>query len=235
MRMQETVMLEGQEFPIHITRHGRARRYVLKFDSENDIIKLTVPKRASIKGGVEFTQSRANWLFQQMHKAGERIQLEPGITFPLLGLPTLLAHQPGRGVAELDEMEQPQMLTIHGHTDFFSSRLKRYLQNYLREFIQPIAKDYAGQLGVSFRKISVRDTKSHWGSCAPDGSLSFAFRLVFAEPDLVDYIVAHEVAHLREMNHSPAFWKHVEQICPDYKQQKQWFKAHGGELEQYML
>lgn len=228
-----TVTLEGQEFPLAILRHGRAKRYTLRWDSEAQLIKLTVPKRASVKRGIEFTQSRANWLFQQMHKTTNRVQLAPGQSFPLLGLSTLLAHEAGRGIASLDESEQPQTLTIFGDGDFFPSRLRRYLQGYLREFITPLARNYANELGVTFNKVSIRDTKTHWGSCTADGNLSFAFRLVFADPQLVSYIVAHEVAHLVEMNHSKAFWELVEQLCPDYKKHRKWFKEHGGELSRY--
>ena len=127
-----------------------------------------------------------------------------------------------------------RILVIHGNSDFFQSRLRRFLQQYLREFIQPIAKNYADELGVQFKKVSIRDTKTHWGSCTPDGNLSFAFRLVFAEPEIVDYIVAHEVAHLRELNHSKAFWKLTEQLCPDYNAHRKWLKEHGDELGKFV-
>lgn len=234
--MQPThVELEGDLYPITITRRPRARRYVLRVDSKDQQIKLTVPSRASIKGGIEFTQSRANWIFQQLHKARQHMALVPGVAFPLLGLPTLLMHQPGRGVAELDEAEQPQTLMIYGDGAFFQSRLKRYLKQYLKDYLDLQVKFYAEKLGAEYSKISVRDTSSHWGSCTPDGKLSFAFRLVFAEPHLVDYIVAHEVAHLKEMNHSPAFWKLVGDICPDYKHHRKWFKQYGEQLNQYKL
>ena len=230
-----TITLEGEEFPIAIKRHATAKRYTLRYDGEQELIKLTIPKRASIKGGLEFTASRANWLFGQMHKVADRTELAPGAEFPLLGLNTLLAHEAGRGMAELDESEQPQTLTIRGGADFFNSRLKRYLSRYLKEFITPIANEYAGTLGVKFKKVSIRDTKTHWGSCTPDGNLSFAFRLVFAEPEIVDYIVAHEVAHLRELNHSKDFWQLTEQLCPDYKTHRKWLKEHGSELERFVV
>ncbi len=89
---------------------------------------------------------------------------------------------------------------------------------------------YAGLMNVTYGRISIRDQKTRWGSCSGKGNLNFNWRLILAPEEVLDYVVVHELAHRREMNHSPAFWKLVEEILPDYRIRRQWLKQHGAEL-----
>lgn len=234
-----TITINGAPYPLQATRKATAKRYIIRVDGDAKIIKLTVPKYGSFKQGLAFAKTRENWILQQLIQHSQTIQLAPGVVFPLLGEQTLLLHESGRGTASLrgtaGDDASNQQLTIHGDIDYFSGRLERFLKKQLLEFIQPIARSYAEELGVTIKKISVRDTRSHWGSCAADTSLSFASRLAFAKPKIIDYVIAHEVAHIKEMNHSRAFWQLTEQLCPACQTHRAWLKKHGGELSRYLL
>jgi predicted metal-dependent hydrolase len=172
----------------------------------------------------------------------------------VLGEKILLKHEPGRGLATYQRhsadsagIEQnpalPDLtgsaaqlsrmtnsLAIHGDIAFFERRLKDWLTKHLRSHITLLAEEKARVLGVKFARIQIRDASSHWGSCSASGTLSFTFKLVFASAAQLEYIVCHEVAHLREMNHSLKFWKLVEQLCPDYAKHRRWLKTHGHTL-----
>ena len=108
--------------------------------------------------------------------------------------------------------------------------LEKFLKQKAKVYLEEIAKDYAGRLGVSFEKLTVRDTSTRWGSCSSAKTLSFSWRLGFAPVEVTDYVVAHEVAHLLQMNHSPAFWRLVHGLCPQYKIHKKWLKKEGIDL-----
>lgn len=108
--------------------------------------------------------------------------------------------------------------------------LEKFLKQKAKAYFEEMAKHYAGRLGVSFEKLTVRDSSTRWGSCSSEKTLSFSWRLGFAPVEVADYVVAHEVAHLLQMNHSPAFWALVHGLCPQYKIHKKWLKERGHDL-----
>jgi len=99
-----------------------------------------------------------------------------------------------------------------------------------RELVRMLADEEAAALGVSYRRIEIRDQRTRWGSCSPSGTLSFNWRLVLAPFDVLDYVVVHEVCHLREPNHSPRFWRLVADRRPGWREQRAWLREHGAEL-----
>ncbi|MDH5682000.1 MAG: M48 family metallopeptidase, partial [Spirochaetota bacterium] len=111
--------------------------------------------------------------------------------------------------------------------DLIREKLKKWYIQRAREIISERVKHYSQQLKVSFNRISIKNQKTRWGSCSSLKNLNFNWRLVMAPPVILDYIVVHELAHLKELNHSPSFWKMVEECCPDYPQQEKWLKENG--------
>jgi predicted metal-dependent hydrolase len=250
------ITLHDKSHPIIAVRRKGTRRFVLRWDGKNQAVKLSVPMRGNMQDALKFAHSKKVWLELQKEKSGEHIILRPDMIVSILGERILLKHEVGRGVAtycysadsigieqnlnQLDPVQSPThisrmthfqaTLTIHGDIAFFSRRLRDWLTKHLRDRITALAQEKAAILGVKFSRIQIRDASSHWGSCSASGTLSFTFKLVFASAAQLEYIVCHEVAHLREMNHSPKFWKLVEQLCPDYAKHRRWLKTHGHEL-----
>ncbi len=242
--MMHSITINQQNYPIIATRRKGARRFVLRFNVKKQAITLSLPIRANLKDAMVFVQAHKSWIQQQIEKSRRQIALKPGMVISVLGVPLLLQHEEGRGLATYDPTSNDSpvssslrivenheaILTIHGDITFFERRLRDWLTNHLRAHITQLAEEKARELRVKFARIQIRDTSSHWGSCSASGTLSFTFKLVFASAAQLEYVVCHEVAHLREMNHSPKFWKLVEQLCPDYAKHRRWLKTHGHEL-----
>ena len=126
---------------------------------------------------------------------------------------------------------QPNTLCAPGDPETLHLRVTRYLKKQARADITRSVNRHAATLGVSYNSISVKDTRSRWGSCTADGKLSFSWRLIMAPSEVLDYVAAHECAHLLEMNHSPRFWAHVATCCSDWKRQRSWLREHGAGLQ----
>ena len=112
---------------------------------------------------------------------------------------------------------------------YSAEEIRRY-KEILRPVLQHRAAYYAGLLGVTYGRIAIRDQKTRWGSCSAKGGLNFNCLLMLTPPEVIDYVVVHELCHRKEMNHSPAFWAEVEKVLPNYKAAKKWLKDNGAEL-----
>lgn len=108
--------------------------------------------------------------------------------------------------------------------------LELWLREKAREAICERAEEYSKLIGVCYSNIRIKDTKTRWGSCSSKGNLNFSWRIIMAPVVVMDYIIIHELCHLRHMNHSKEYWKTVEQYMPDYKQYKEWLKVNGAKL-----
>lgn len=124
-------------------------------------------------------------------------------------------------------------LEVPGDPAQVAARVAAYLKVLARARLTAACDAHAAALGRRYARLTLRDTRSRWGSCAPDGSLMFSWRLIMAPPAVLDYVAAHEVAHLAEMNHSPAFWAVVARLMPDYAAPRAWLKRHGQDLHGY--
>jgi hypothetical protein len=125
------------------------------------------------------------------------------------------------------------LLCVAGNRAHLARRLRDYLKREAKHDLEAASRRYAGELGVTVRRVAVRDQVSRWGSCTAAGVLSYSWRLILAPPYVLDYLAAHEVAHLVEMNHSRRFWRVVAAICPDWQRAKAWLTAHGNALHRY--
>jgi predicted metal-dependent hydrolase len=136
-----------------------------------------------------------------------------------------LAQGPGRGI----RLEGDRLL-VPGNPATAGARIAAWLKVLARDRLATASTRYAGLVGRDYSSLALRDTRSRWGSCSPDGRLMFSWRLVMAPPSVLDYVAAHEVAHLVELNHSPAYWAVVTRICPRWKVERAWLHAHGQTL-----
>ena len=212
-------------------RSQRARRASLRVDPAGRRIVLTAPVRMARATAVDFAHAQAGWIAARLKRLPERRPFADGADVPLFGTPHRIRHRTdARGTVWREANE----IHVAGRPEHLPRRLKDWLTAELRERLVPLVQAKAAQVERPVRRITVRDTRSRWGSCAPDGRMSFSWRLVFAPPEVLDYLVAHEVAHLVHHNHSTRFWALARELCEGPIEAPQaWLKAHGETLLQY--
>jgi len=221
----------GDSLPVTFVRSTRARRASLRVDPAGRRIVLTAPLRMARATALEFARSQAGWIAVRLKRLPERRPFVDGATVPLFGEPQLVRHRRGaRGTVWREGAE----IHVAGRAEHLPRRLRDWLTARLRERLLPLVAEKAARIGRPVKRITVRDTRSRWGSCGPDGSLSFSWRLALAPPDVVDYLAAHEVAHLAHMNHGVRFWALARDLCDGPIEGPQaWLKANGEALLQY--
>ena len=221
----------GHDLPVTFVRSARARRVSLRVDPARRRIVLTAPLRMPRDAALGFAQQQAGWIAARLKRLPARRPFVDGAEVPLFGTPHRVRHRPeARGTVWIEDGE----IHVAGRAEHLPRRLRDWLTAEVRRRISPLAAAKAGQVERSVKRVTVRDTRSRWGSCGPDGVLSFSWRLVFAPPEVLDYLVAHEVAHLVHMNHGPRFWALAERLCDGPMAPPQaWLKANGETLLQY--
>jgi len=215
--------------PIKIKKLRSSRRLIVRYQPLQKSLSLTLPQAASIKQGLHFVNEKREWILKQINEHSNIIYFVDGALIPVLGNNIELKHVGGRGLAS----ENDNVLYVYGDVEFMPRRVRDWLVQRLKSEILYLTEKYSAQLDVKIKAVSLRDTSSHWGSCSYGGNLSFSWRLVFAPYEVMSYVVAHEVAHIREHNHSPAFWKLVEQLHPEFKEERVWLKKNGKLLYMY--
>jgi len=154
------------------------------------------------------------------------------IKLPLRGGPPLIVHGPGaRATVTIGRQDGSPALFVHGERRHLPRRLADFLKREARRDIEALVTKHTAAVGRPAKTVRFKDTSSRWGSCTADGSLSFSWRIMMAPPTVIDYLVAHEVAHLREMNHGPRFWTLCRELCPRTDEARAWLKRNGGALQ----
>ncbi|MGN6306587.1 MAG: M48 family metallopeptidase [Mesorhizobium sp.] len=222
----------GRTLPLRIVENERARRLTLRIDAGGQGLRITVPPGLR-RGEVEkFLDRHRGWLEQRLAKVPERPQVRPGIRIPVRGVPHTIVHEPGkRGTVEVSRDETGPVLVVHGDRLHLPRRIADFLKREAKREIETLVDKHTEAVGRKAKAIRFKDTSSRWGSCTSDGSLSFSWRIMMAPPPVINYLVAHEVAHLKEMNHGPKFWKLCGELCPDTDRCKAWLKRNGGALQ----
>lgn len=225
----------SQIFAIRLRRHRRARRYTLRIHPSDREAILTMPPRGTIADAKDFAQRHGGWIAARLGRLPKAAPFRPGVTVPLRGVAHRIAHRTGsRGTVWVETRDSGErVLCAAGGIEHIDRRVHDYLKREARRDLQKSVDVYAAQLGVRVTRLSIRDQSSRWGSCTSSGSLSFSWRLILAPPYVLDYLAAHEVAHLVEMNHSPRFWKVVARIFPKVEQAKNWLDVYGNDLHRY--
>ncbi len=214
--------------PVRWRRSPRARRVSLRIDPRAGEVVVTLPPRAGRRAGMALLTTHAAWVMERLAALAPHITFTPGARVPLGGIPHVIRHDPAvRGGAFLAE---EGAIVVTGAPEFLPRRVADFLRAEARRRIGTLVAGHAAALRVKAKAIRLKDTRSRWGSCAPDGTLAFSWRLVMAPDWVLDYVVAHEVAHLREMNHSPRFWAEVERLTPHRDAAVAWLRTNGPAL-----
>jgi predicted metal-dependent hydrolase len=228
-------MFERSIYPIRLRRHRQARRYTLRIDAASREVVLTMPPRGSVREARDFAQKHGAWIAARLKRLPRAAPFAHGSEVPLRGDPHRIVHRRGvRGTVWTEtDADGGRLLCVAGEAPHINRRVGDYLRRAAARDLDAAARRYAHELGVGIRRISIRDQSSRWGSCSNTGVLSFSWRLILAPPHVLEYLAAHEVAHLVELNHSARFWRLVERIYPDVERAKVWLEVHGVDLHRY--
>lgn len=215
-------------------RHAQARRLVLRLNSTGTGVLVTVPKGVSRARALEFTERSRCWIEERVRARGGLIHLEPGHVVPFRGVGHEIRHVAGRrGVVSTDSLRS--LINVPGDPAHVSRRLHDFLKSEARSELARASAKYASLMGVKFRRIIIRDQRSRWGSCSASGDLSYSWRLILAPDYVLDYVAAHEVAHLRHLDHSSRFWRLVLTHCPNAARAKNWLRTHGQDVHRVVV
>lgn len=224
----ETVVLPGEPaLSVQIRASARARQMSLRVSGLDGRITLNVPRGLALRHALAFLSTKENWLRAAIARAPGVQSVAPGGMVPVDGILHRVTAARVRSVAlEGDLLLVPE-------TGPTGARVAAFLKTRARDRLVPMADHYAQELGRKVAAVSLRDTRSRWGSCTAQGRLMFCWRLAMTPPIVQDYVAAHEAAHLVHMDHSRAYWATVARIMPDYAAHRAWLRANGAALHGY--
>ncbi len=228
---QLTIAHGGDTLSVTFVRSARARRASLRVDPMGRRVVLTAPLRMARATAVGFAETQAGWIAARLRRLPDRRPFADGAEVPLFGEPHRIRHRMDvRGTVWREGLE----IHVAGRPEHLPRRLRDWLTAELRGRLVPLVQAKAQRVERPVKRITLRDSRSRWGSCGPDGGLSFSWRLVFAPPEVLDYLAAHEVAHLVHLNHSPRFWALARTLCDGpMEPPRAWLRANGETLLQY--
>lgn len=244
-----TTAVAGLDAPVEVRRHPKARRMTLRVSRTKRAVIVTVPLRCNDEDAGSFVNRHLDWVRDRLGTLPALVPFADGMLLPLRGefhqlafTGTQFATGPLATGPLVTSRPAPcdgraegcgRLLEVHGRPAHAPRHLSRWLIEQARCDLDERVAVHSGRLGLVAKRVAVRDQTSRWGSCSTTGVLSFSWRLVLAPPQVLDYVAAHEVAHLAEMNHGPRFWALVEQTMPQMKPAKQWLATFGAELHCY--
>nr|WP_292531916.1 SprT family zinc-dependent metalloprotease [Methylocystis sp.] len=232
-----TLVHAGEPILVALRRSRNARRFTLRVRFAARDAVLTMPQRASLRDARDFAQRHAAWIAARLNRLPETIPFAHGAVAPLRGVDHMISHHPERrGVTWIeprDDSEVPFALCVAGQTAHVHRRVQDHFKREARCDLEQAVARHTAALRLPPRGVGLRDPISRWGSCSASGSLNFSWRLIMAPPFVLDYLAAHEVAHLVHLDHSPRFWKLTRQLCADTDHAEAWLSAHGAHLHKY--
>lgn len=226
--MATVVLASDPPITVTLKRNARTRRLSLRVSRLDGQVTLSLPRWTPEAEAVAFMREKEAWIRRQL--AGQA-----SVSVPVIGGSVLFEGKevpivPGAGrSANFTGGE----LQVPGNSDRVQARIAAFLKTIARQRLISACDVYSDQLNRSYGRLTIRDTRSRWGSCSSEGNLMFSWRLVMAPVVVLEYVAAHEVAHLVEMNHSADFWNVVARICPTYREPRKWLRDHGQQLHAY--
>jgi len=227
------IIIDGRATPLVARVNRRAKRLILKVDPTAGEIHVTAPSRRALPEAIAFARKRSAWIATQLDESLLARPFASGDYALLRGQRHLIVHAPEtrRPVRIADA---PALrLIVGGESAHLNRRIVDWMKREARKDISAAVAHYSEALGVKRRSISIRDTRSRWGSCSSDGAMSFSWRLIMAPPAVLNYVAAHECVHLIHMDHSPAFWRRVKSLGVDARHGEDWLDKNGAALFAY--
>ncbi|MEI6558762.1 MAG: SprT family zinc-dependent metalloprotease [Rhodospirillaceae bacterium] len=221
------LLVSGLLAPLELRESARARRMTLRLDPARGLVQVVVPAGLAEAEAVRFVGRHAGWVQARLATLPPARPFADGVHLSVLGRDHIIRHEPfhrGAGIRAGGEIR------VGGRLEHLPRRVRALLIAEARSLLTERARTMAAALGARVRAVTVRDTRSRWGSCSSAGRLSFSWRLILTPEPIFNYVIAHEVAHLCEMNHSARFWAAVARLSPDATRARAWLRAHGPEL-----
>jgi predicted metal-dependent hydrolase len=229
------MFLTNPEFENHVVvrRSRRARRLALRLDPKKRIFNLVVPWGMSLRKAHKFAADYQGWMQEKLEELAPAIPFRHGTILPVFGenIRLNITYDISLKITSIKLINNE--IIVFTNQENPAPRIARFLKKMALERFGALAREKAEKIGKTVKSVSVRDTRSRWGSCAEDGALCFSWRLIFAPPAVIDYIVAHEVAHLRHLDHSKAFWALCRELSDDFVEGQYWLDNHGQDLMRY--
>jgi predicted metal-dependent hydrolase len=233
----------GRKVPVTALHNPRARRIIVRVDLTAGSVQVTSPSRRGMAKALAFAQEQRQWIAERLEHVPPPVPFKHGTRIPFRGREHLIRHV-SRQRAEAEgcgpvwrrrasETFGLPEICVTGDSRFVQRRITDWLKAQAREELNERALAYADYFNVRPARITLRDQTSRWGSCSASRALSFSWRLIMTPPHVLDYVAAHEVAHLRYMNHGPRFWALVEDALPNYESSKRWLEVNGPGLHRY--
>jgi hypothetical protein len=222
--------------PVEVRRHPGARRLTLRVSRTRRTVIVTLPVQCDIDEAGSFITRNIEWVRARLDSLPSAVPFRDGVFVPLRGEAhrvTFVDRNPSRGTVVRNVTPSYPELRVAGEATHRPRRLRDWLSKEALRDLEERVAFHAKLLRVAPKKIAVRDQTSRWGSCSTTGVLSFSWRLILAPPEILDYVAAHEVAHLKEMNHGPRFWKLVRETMPRLEEAKRWLQIYGMDLHRY--
>ena len=237
------LQIDGRTVPVTVKHNPRAKRVIVRVDLAAGSVLVTTPSKRSLGRALLFAREQREWIAERLHRVPPPVPFKNGAHIPYRGKEHVvryvgarredaLAKGPVWRVRGADTGSFPE-IRVTGHPDFVQRRVTDWLKMKARDELNDRALFYAELFGVRPSRITVRDTTTRWGSCSPTRALSFSWRLILAPSYVLDYVAAHEVAHIRHMNHGPRFWALVEEAIPNYEPAKRWLETNGPGLHRF--
>lgn len=222
----DVIVVEGVSMAIRFVRHPRARRYVLRVSPSMEAV-VTVPRRGSLREGRRFAEAHRAWLARERATLVATIERSRPLS---IGDSVLLSGVPHRIIRQDTRTLQVGAHRVPLANGSVNESVRRWLRGVARAELPSRLHQLAVEHGLGVQSVSVRNQRTRWGSCSSDGRISLNWRLVQMPEDVRDYVLLHELMHLRVRNHSPRFWREVERVCPRYEEARRWLRVQGRDL-----
>lgn len=230
---QNQARLKSISTRLNLKVSKRARRMTLRLDPDSRQMHLIVPQRTNFDSALTFAELHRGWIREKLSSLPKPVPYTDGTILPFFGRDHYLEVVKDRDVRSTAISLKNRILTVETNLTDPSKRIERHLRDWVRNELELLATEKAETIRRRIRAVRVRETKSRWGSCAEDGNLSFSWRLIFAPLHVIDYVVAHEVAHLVHFDHSANFWRLCDRLSVDGPGARDWLKVHGQSLMRY--
>jgi predicted metal-dependent hydrolase len=224
--------IDGRAVEVTMRLNPRARRLIVKVHPSTGEVTVVAPSQRSLDRALDFARGETPWIARQLARVPKQIHLAPGARIPFRGIERVVLHTEAAGCGSVWQDEDGH-IRVSGRVEHGPRRLLDFLKREARKILAARSLEFAERLGARPSRIAVRDTASRWGSCSVTKSISYSWRLILAPDFVLDYVVAHEVAHLIELNHGPRFWRLVKLLTPDIVAPQVWLRKNGVALHRY--
>jgi predicted metal-dependent hydrolase len=226
----------GQRLPLEdltarLSVNPRARRLSIRIDARAGEAVLIAPSERKLAEVVAFARTKTSWMRERLAERPQGTPIAPGAVIDLFGQPTRLVAVGGAGAARLTEDADGPLIASGGEGEAYARRVENLFKRVARDTLQTRTDVHLRTLGQRPVKMSIADPKSRWGSCSPHNrSIRYSWRVIMAPPAVIDYLAAHEVAHLVHADHSPAYWSVVQRLIGDHRPHRKWLRENGPAL-----